>query len=1047
MFVTTVNRVRQLGTSLGAQAAPRFVVGAILFTSVLMLLPISGPQSVLAQDEEGILAREGYYALRLYSGGGVNLSWALSRARMLRARTLSAAPNAAFIRSSRWRALGPEGTTAYGSRTSGRVSSIAIHPSNPDIIYIGAAGGGVWRTDDAGSSWRPLTDNECSLSMGSVAIDPVDPDIVYAGTGEHAVSYSSYYGCGVLRSTNGGLSWEQLGGDVFVDRTYRGGARIRRVLIDPATAGSAASTVVLAASDYGLFRSSDSGRTWNLVLETRSNAPDIAMKPGDPPVVYAGIPRSGIYRSTDGGASWNDASPDFAADGIGAHELVQMNLAVVPSAPDVLYVSIEIQSSPWLVFYRSDDGAETWRQLEAEGSICKPCGFMALTVHPGDPDRVYYGEVRLHLSEDGGRSFRNIAPSNSFYVDQQHIVFDTLSGRDVVYIANDGGVYRSTDGGSSVTSLSTNLAITQFYPGIALHPFDAGVTLGGSQDQGTQQSSAGTGTWEKVSGGDGGFAAFDAEDPSVWYAETQWGGSWGGPRKSGSLAVSGIDRSDRSLFIPPLVMDPVDSRRLYFGTSRLYRTDDAAGTWTSLFESPDEMSISAIAPSASDPNTVYIAAGTTPLGFKAEWQSLSRGLYVTRDGGKTWSDKSAGLPAERFIADMAVHPTDPDRAYAVVGGFLSGHVFETIDGGSTWRNRTGNLPDMPVNAVLYDPANHDGIYIGTDLGVYHSSVGGDTWTSFSAGLPNVPVLDIAAQPGTGRLVVSTIGRGMFEVLIDVPLTVRTRPAAIGDTVSAAFDTTAAGTVIVAPVGRYDYAAAWSVTASGAPWLVLDGGEGMGRGRFGYRMETGPDLGPGDHEATITVAVAGTDPVAIPVAVRVEAALSLPPLRTTDGTGVAGLDLAPGDSLLAGFSGFGAASASWLAESTAAWVTLAKTSGGADDAIVWSRSAKMLEPGVHDDTITVQVAGRSELRGIIVDRFEVLEPISAEDAAYHLLGLERLLPGQPGFLDWLGNQDGVFNAGDVLRWLDHCRAASTGSGCRPVTAPAAQSAKDLPGRRP
>lgn len=1035
-------------TPIAAWAAIVGIVPALLWCSL--------PRSVLAQEEEGVLAREAYRGLRVYSGDGVNLSELLARARRT-ARALPSAPGSASLLSPRWRSLGPAGTDSYGNRTSARVSSIAIHPTNPDIIYIGAAGGGVWRTDDAGASWRPLTDNECSLSMGSVVIDPVNSEIVYAGTGERGVSYSSYYGCGVLRSLDGGSSWEQLGGDVFVDRRVQGGARIWRILIDPATAGSATSTVVLAGSDYGVFRSADSGRTWKRVLAHPNpghRSAQVALKPGDSSVVYAGIPFAGIYRSTDGGLSWTDSSPDFAADGVSRNWLREMDLAVVPSAPDILYASMEIDASPWLLFYRSDDGAQTWRHLEAEGSICKPCGFMALAVLPDHGERVYYGEVELHLSEDGGRSFRSLQPPDrELYVDQQHIVFDTLSGRDVMYVANDGGVYRSTDGGSSFTTLSTNLAITQFYPGIALHPSDPGVTLGGTQDQGTQRSSAGTSQWVKVLGADGGYAAFDAEHPDVWYGEAQWiDPHIGGPLKNGSRAVSGIDLTDHALFIPPIVMDPVDSKRLYFGTSRLYRTDNAANTWTPLFESPrltgpNAMLVAAVAPSASDPNTVYIAASTTPLGFKAEWPSLSRAVYVTRDGGATWADVSTGLPARRFIADLAVHPTDPDRAYAVVGGFLTGHVFETTDGGSTWRDRTGNLPDMPVNAVLYDPADEDAVYVGTDLGVYYSSAGGGTWTSLTEGLPNVPVLDIAAQPGTGRLVASTIGRGMFEVPIEVPLAARTRPAKVAATVEAAADTTVTGVIIVAPVGRNDYAAPWSASASRAPWLVLDGGQGTGRGRFGYRIAAGPDLGPGDHHATITVTVAGTDPVAIPVAVRAEPALTLRPMQTADGIGVAGLELAPGDSVPAGFKGFGADSASWLVESAASWLTLASTSGGAADPIVWSRSAESLEPGLHEDTITVTAAGRPALRGIIVDRFEVLEPISAEDAVHHLLGLERLLPGQPDFLDWLGNRDDVFNAGDVLKWLDHCRTAGARSGCRPVAPSAAQSAGSLPGRRP
>ena len=1123
-------------------------VVAVLLQGLVLPSPVMGPRAALAQETEDILARMEYDRLRLYSGVGVNLSERLQFARQRVEAMVGTGPYPMSVRSSRWRVLGPDRTDSWGAWTSGRVSAIAIHPRNPDIVYIGAAQGGVWRTDNAGGSWRPLTDNECSLAMGSIAVDPVNPDIIYAGTGEQHFSGDSYYGCGVLRSVNGGMSWEHLGSDVF-QRRGQGGARISRVFIDPVTAGSTNATVVMVASTFGLFRSNDSGRTWREVLDDA--ATDIVMKPGDPSRLYAAVHREGVYRSVDGGVSWVTSSSGWTDSNFG-----RINLAVAPSAPDVLYASIHDRSedavAEGLLMYRSDDGAETWRRLEAEGASChRQCWYdMTLAVHPDNPEQVHLGTLLLYLSEDGGLTFRENHPRGT-YVDQHLMVFDTLSGSDVLYLANDGGVYRSTDAGSSFTSLSTNLAITQFYSGIALHPSDPAVTLGGTQDQGTQRSSAGTGTWIKVSGGDGGSTAFDAEDPDTWYAETQWiaGEEYIGPRKNGYQANVGIDLSERGLFIPPLVMDPIDSRRLYFGTVRLYRTDDAAETWKPIFESPEEWRvITAIGPSASDPNTVYVAIG----GWLYNGSYGSRaGVFATHDGGMTWSRDGVGLPDERFTTDLAVHPTDPERAYAVLGGFLTGHVFETTDGGETWEDRSGNLPDMPVNAVLYDPADADGVYIGTDLGVFHSATGGGLWTPLGDGFPMVAVFDLASQPGTGRLVAATHGRGMFEIPIDVPLVARTRPVAVTDTVFAAMDASLAGTVIVAPHGRDDYAASWMSSATGPEWLSVVDTEGMGRGRFQYEIATGSDLRPGDHEGTITVMVAGTDPVEIPVSLHaaywsriagartgartsvpigysepivdsveiaftgpradqtewtatragpgwaelvrasgigtgtvtwtgdvsdldigiyvdtvlasaelaagspvayldtlaVEPLLAVIPLQTAEEVGVAGLALAPGDTAQAGFTGFGAESAVWTAQTAAPWIGLEEAAGQRADPIAWSRSAETLAAGVHEDTITIGVANHPELRGLIVDRFDVQQAIAVEAAAHHLLGAEGLASGQTRFLDWLGNKDGEFNAGDVLRWLDHCADSGTGGGCATVPTPRAVDVEDRRGRRP
>lgn len=1119
---------------------------ALLFGFALATVPTT----TAAQDtDEGerILARLEYERLRTYSGRGVVVS---ARMRIARERVMALRGIAGQgVSSVPWRPLGPTRIDdPWRGRVAGRVSTIAIHPRDPAIVYIGAAQGGVWKTENRGASWTPLSDYECSLAMGSIAIDPVDPNIIYAGTGEQHFSGDSYYGCGVLRSLDGGSTWawdRQLASAFLHAR--RGGARISRVIVDPVTAGSPTSTTVLAATDLGLFRSTDSGRTWRGVLEGIVN--DLVLNRADPSILHAALMRDGVYTSTNGGLTWARSS-----NGMRDTDLGRINLAIAPSEPDVLYAAIhdrgeEAGPSGGLLVYRTDDGGATWRELEATGSSCALVCWYALTlaVHPLNPERLHLGAgQRLFISEDGGETFERVHPSN-VYVDQHHLVFDTLSGPDVLYLANDGGVYRSMDAGSSWTSLATNLAIAQFYPGITPHPVLPAETLGGTQDQGTLRAASPTTPWTKVLAGDGGFTAIDAEDPDVWYGEHQWPF---GPRRNGRRATSGIDLDERAAFIPPLVMDPVDSRRLYFGTQSLYRTENSANNWVRIYNSPRRATVRSIAPSPSDGNTVYASlVRVRPLDFSA--------VAFTHDGGLTWEESDVGLREPRYIGDLAVHPDDSDQAYAVVGGFGTGHVFQTTDGGRTWRDRTGNLPDHPVNAVLYDPDDPGGIYIGTDLGVFHSARGGDTWDMLADGMPMAAVFDLAARPGTGRLVAATHGRGMFEIPIAVPLTARVRPEAVADTILVGSDPQRNGRVIVAPNGQSDHMAGWNAAVSGtAPWITLTRETGQGRGRFSYAI-AGADLAPGDHEAALEVTVAGvagalTIPVSVHVAapkghmtlartateksvlvydtepfedsvavsfegpgaatvewratqpgnsrwfqlksdsgvgdgfvtwtvdpdstdvgtytdsvvvaaslatggpaafvytLSVEPPLSVTELRPISSYGVSGWSFVSTDSVAAELSGFGADSAVWTASSDRSpWLAIEQGTGGRQEPIVWTRSSESLDIGVYEDTITIRVEGHPDVVGLIVDRFEVVAPMSVEAAAQHLLGLERLVPAQESFLDWFGNGDEVLNAGDVLRWLDHCGVEGEGSGCEetPAGAPPAPDSTPRSAARP
>lgn len=681
-----------------------------------------------------------------------------------------------------WRAIGPDN---IAGRDAGRVAALAIDPRNPDILYAGAAQGGVWRSVNAGVTWTPMSDRECSLAIGALAVDPVEATIIYAGTGELNFSADSYYGCGVLRSTDAGATWTTLGTGEFDSNS--GGARISKLLIDPATAGSTTATTVYAATSVGIWRSTTSGATWTRLLD--GIASDLVMDPSTPTTLYASIgspaggSANGIYRSADGGTSWTKLAGGLPTDEVG-----RIALAIARSAPAILYAAIQDAfggaggSGSLLGIWKTTDAGSTWGRLPSAVPSCgTQCWYnLVVGVDPSNADIVYFGGVSLYRSVNGGTTFGNVL--NGIHVDQHAFAFHPADP-STFYAGNDGGVYRTTNRGLTWTPLNANLAITQFYGGVAPHPGDPGVVIGGTQDNGTVQFS-GDPSWSTVLGGDGGFTAFDHSDPTTAYAETQWsaGSNFSGPRKrSGNgffsdLKVSGINLNDRASFIPPFVMHPTEPELLYFGTFRVYRSVDGAESWSAI--SPDLSrsggSISAIGPAPSDPQTIY--AGTN-----------DGSLRITTDGGANWTVRTTGLPV-RAVTDIAVDASDPRIAVLSVSGFGTGHVFRTVNGGASWTDISGDLPDVPVNAVLSHPALGDELYVGTDLGNFRSVSGGTAWAPFNTGFPNVAVFDLAFSPGTGTIVAATHGRGMFTVRKQLAASVVLTPdaatlASIGETIT------------------------------------------------------------------------------------------------------------------------------------------------------------------------------------------------------------------------------------------------------------------------
>jgi photosystem II stability/assembly factor-like uncharacterized protein len=854
-----------------------------------------------------------------------------------------------------WEPIGPVGISDF-TRSTGRIATIALHPEDPDIIYIGGAQGGVWRTDDGGLSWRPLTDSECSLAMGSVVIDPVDPNIVYAGTGEQHFSADSYYGCGILRSTDGGDTWVRFAPEL----TRR---RVGRIVIDRTTAGSTTTTKLFAATGAGLLRSLDSGANWVKVAD--GTVTDVAIDPANPMRVWAAVRGSGLIKSTDGGGVFTGLNV-FPA-GV---DVLRVHLAFAPSSPSRIYAAAE-DTERGLRLSRSDNSGLTWQQLSATNATCSnQCWYdMALAVDARDPDRVFFGSIRPYRSNDAGVTFTRIG--NGAHADQHFIISDPQTPNRV-YIANDGGVYRSDDDGSTVQSINNNLALTQFYGGISLHPTSTTTTLGGTQDNGTLLRAAPNVRWDRVVGGDGGFTAIDPTSPNVMYMETQWTGGGGPIKRVDGVArrmVNGIDQSEEALFIPPIAMDPYEPQTLYFGASKLYRTTDAAESWEPLARpdgSPGSSNgrIRSIAAAFSDGNTVYY--GT------------SGRVFVTRNGGVSFSDASNGLPS-RSITDLAIHPTDPDVAWAVASGFGSGHVFRTEDGGQSWVDVSGDLPDLPTNAIVLDPTDPEIAYLGTDLGVFAGGAGG-SWSWFGEGFPMVAVFDLAVETSTGRLVAGTHGRGMFEVPIAAPLqlVMRPRPPVV-DTVAVS-GPARPDSLRVGVLGAGWPQAAWTAQVAGnAGWLQID--QPNGQGRDFLRWSTNAvGLPPGLYEDEIVVRLTGSGEEAR-VPVRIQAFFLVEVQVDRDRTGVSlSVDSVKvfDDSVLVALSGTVLDTTRWVASTgNSTWLELQTVGGASGDVLSWQRNPAGLGEGVFTDSIVVSVEGYPTMRAVVVDTLALLGPLAVQ----------------------------------------------------------------------
>ena len=690
--------------------------------------------------------------------------------------------------------------------TSGRIADIVVHPENNNVMYIAVGSGNVWKTENAGTTWKPIFEKEGSYSIGCITMDPNNDKTLWLGTGENVGGRHVGFGDGIYKSTDGGNSWTNMG--------LKKSEHISRIIVHPEN-----SEVIMVAAqgplwskggERGFYKSIDGGKTWNHTLGDQewTGVTEIVMDPTNPDIIYAatwqrqrtvaaymgGGPLSSIYKSSDGGETWNKI-----AKGLPTSNLGKTGLAISPFNNEVIYAAIETDRKTGGFYISRDAGASWTRQSDMVSGGTGPHYYQELYADPHQEGRLYLMNNNVLITNDHGKTYERMNEENK-HVDS-HAIAWRKNDPNYLIIGTDGGLYESFDK-TKTWKYTQNLPLTQYYK-VAVDDAEPFYNIyGGTQDNGSHggpsrtmyQDGIRNRHWKVVLGADGHQSATEPGNPNITYGEFQEGFLWRIDHKTGEQVyirpeAGANEPYERFNWDAPILVSAHDPKRLYFASQRVWRSDNRGDDWTALsaditknenrFELPimgkkqswdNAWDVDAM----SNYNTIT-SLGESPINENILYAGTDDGIIqVTDDGGNNWRkidfSRIAGLPATAFVNDIRADLYNENVVYAAFDNHKYGdfkpYLLKSIDKGNTWKKITGDLPDrLLVWRLVQDHVDPDLLFIATEFGIYFTNNGGTNWIKMGGGLPTISFRDITIQRRENDLVAASFGRG-FYVLDD-----------------------------------------------------------------------------------------------------------------------------------------------------------------------------------------------------------------------------------------------------------------------------------------
>lgn len=662
-----------------------------------------------------------------------------------------------------------EGPTNIG----GRIVCLAVHPTNANILFAGSVYGGIFKSTDGGNNWQPVFDSTAYLSIGCITIDRNNPNVMYAGTGDPSTAFTAFTGNGVYKSTDGGETWKYLG----LSQT----GVVAKIAVHPTN-----SQILFAAtmgflmrrdSNKGLYRSTDGGITWSSVLyvDMETGVMDVVIHPSNPQILYATTMRrirtnkeslvfgntTGLYKSIDGGATWGELT-----NGLPPKPWCKVNIELHPTQPNTVLASIVNQRLQLEGIFKSTNSGTSWQAMNTGDIDTNALGgfgwyFGEIQINPFNTNQLFLQGVDLWESTNNGVNWEYGAPQWFQYVvhaDKHDMHFFSAN---TYLLATDGGVYKTTDAGTTWIKLS-NFPITQFYH-VNVSPWEPGIYYGGAQDQGTSKGNvAQLDGWQRVLGGDGFRTEFSNTDENIIWASTQNGRIYYSTEYgiNFSLATDGVADSDRKNWDSPYLLSK-HNRSAFLGTQYVYKADDYSMPF-----------FQAISPDLTDGN-IFGASFHTISALK-QHEVTNANIYAGTSDGNVWRSKNEGgtwenitgtLP-DRYVTSFATSFLNPNTLYVTHSGYRSddnvAHIHRSTDNGTTWESIAGNLPSFAINEVLSFSKNDSILAVATDGGVYITLDAGTSWSRVGRNMPVFPVFDLDYDSVNYKIIAGTFARSMMS---------------------------------------------------------------------------------------------------------------------------------------------------------------------------------------------------------------------------------------------------------------------------------------------